>query len=114
MGLSKYFFSVTHYNSQRSLGREGGEKKIALQTQFVRKMANTSIKSFELPVCAQCIVGYLRQKSGHQLSKNSHIEILTSDLVLFIKVWIVFSQRSFKLQFFIQAVALLYSSLSPS
>ena len=70
-------------------------------------------KSFELPVCAQCIVGYLRQKSGHQLSKNSHIEILTSDLVLFIKVWIVFSQRSFKLQFFIQAVALLYSSLSP-
>ena len=74
----------------------------------------TSIKSFELPVCAQCIVGYLRQKSGHQLSKNSHIEILTSDLVLFIKVWIVFSQRSFKLQFFIQAVALLYSSLSPS
>ena len=43
---------------------------------------NTSIKSFELPVGARCIVGYLRQKSGHQLSKNSHIEILTSDLRL--------------------------------
>ena len=49
---------------------------------LVKMERYTSIKSFELPLGARCIVGYLRQKSGHQLSKNSHIEILTSDLRL--------------------------------
>ena len=39
-GLSKHFFSVAHYNSQGSGGGGVGaeKKKIALQTQFVRKM----------------------------------------------------------------------------
>ena len=58
-------------------------------------------------------MGYPRQKSGHQLSKNSHIEILTSDLVLFIKVWIVFSQRSFKLQFFYTGSGFVVFKLKP-
>ena len=41
-------------------------------TGYKPTMADTSIKSFELPVCAQCIVGYLTEKWAPTLEEQPY------------------------------------------